>query len=329
MKKILSISALFPALAAQAMFDARSSASFNPTLTTFASGIAQGMDISDATFLAPIVRAGANTGKYKRFDLKEQIVIYETARALGQLPNEINRNAVDVSFDCKPQALMTTVDDEEREDDSSSLDESRIQGVISSSYRSLLYRVMAKLRAGKAAHATYGGWYDPAVNPIGELNQAIVDLAMACGLMPNKLWIDLGMWNVLTQHPAVQDKVAGIEIGASVAAIKKMLTNNPAIEIKVGTTIYDSGNPGANSAAGKFIGGGTAFLFRSETSPSMEDPSFAKIITKNGNLLGDVRTWRKEPVADCHGVFWSEDIQVTAPVTGLRIDLKGAPALNT
>lgn len=329
MKKHLSIAALFPALAAQAMFDARSSASFNPTLTTFASGIAQSVDISDATFLAPIVRAGVNTGKYNRYDLKEQIVIYETARALGQLPNEINLNAEKVPFDCAPNALMTTIDDAEREDDSSAMDETRIQGVVTSAMRSLLYRVMTKLRAGKAAHATFGAWYDPAVNPVSELNQAIVDLAMACGLMPNRLWIDLGMWNVLTQHPAVQDKVAGIEIGASVAAIKKMLTNNPGIEIKIGTAIYDSGNPGANAVAGKFIGGGTSFLFRAENSPSMEDPSFAKIITKNGDLFGDVRSWRREPVADCHGVFWSQDIQVTAPVTGLRIDLKGAPSLNT
>lgn len=308
-----------------ALFDARSSASLNPTLTTFAAAVAAEIDISDATFLAPIVETGSTLGHFKRYDQKEAIVVYETARAMGQMPNEIGFTADDPTFDCKPHALACTIDDDERENDAVNLDEIRIRDVVTAYRRAFLQRVVGKLRAAKAAHATRGAWLDPAVNPIMELNGSIAEVAQDTGYMPNSLWLDMGMWTCLTNHPAVLDRVSGIEVGASLAAIAKMLTNNPAIQIKIGTAIYDPGKRGANAVAPKFIGGGTCFVFYKDTNPTMHDPSFAKTFSKNGDITGDVRSWRKEPVADCHGVFASEDIQVTSSVSGIRIDLKGAP----
>lgn len=304
--------------------DARSSASFNPTLTTFAADAASEVDISDALFLAPVVTVPSNRGYYKEYKRKEQIVVYNTTRALGQQPNMIGYTKKDATYDCAPQALGTFIDDATRDDTTDGgalLDEDGIADVVKAARRSLFYRVIAEIRAAKSAEEKLGNWNDAAVNPIKELNTLIVKLAKQCGLLPNRLWIDLSMWNTLTQHPLVLKAVSGVHAAVTLDIVRQLLTNNPAIQIKVGTAVVDTGNPGSNDASADFIGSGSCFLFYAESSPSRRSPNFASIFSKNADLLGDVRSWREEPCVDKHAVMWSDDIRIPSAISGARIDL--------
>lgn len=319
-------SKVFSKIAARAMFDARSTASYNPTLTNYATEVAAEIDISDALFLAPVIPVVTTKGNYKQYAQKDQIVIYNTARALGGQPNMIGLNATDAAYSCTPQALGSFVDDQERDDapDAGSLlDEKKIGNVVRSARRSLLNRVIAKLRTSKAAHGTRGKWNLATVDPIKELNDTIVERAQATGLLMNRIWMDLSMWNTLINHKKVTDRMVGAEVAAAnLLRIKSMLTANPGIEIKIGVGIGDTGNPGSNAASGNFIGAGSCFVFYAENSPDEFSPNFAGIFSKYDNLIGPVKSWREEPATDKHAVLWSDDIQVMSSICGERIDLQ-------
>lgn len=303
--------------------DVRSSASYNPTLTTYAQGVAQDIDTSDADFLSPQVPVATSTGYYKSWSAKDLLQMPETERPIGGKPNRITFAASDPTYNCTPHGLEAVVDDEERpagQDNSPvSIDEVKIRGVVDASRRARLNRVLTTIRASVSAQSGRGQWSDPDKDPIAEIDEQIFNIAKTTGILPNRMWIDMIAWNKLAHHPKVIARQPGAEVvNMNTVKLQSMLSNNPALEIKVGVAVYDQNKRG-NSKNATFIGNGDVFVFYANPMPTVFDPSFAKTFGKGLAGIDQVKTYREEPTNDVHAVLWSEQNKVTTSDVARRI----------
>ncbi len=299
----------------------RSAASANPTLTNYAFGIAQDMRSALANFIAPEVEVPAGMGQFKSFSDKDAFQVYETARPMGGKPNRIQFLATDGTFNCKPQALEVTVDDEERrvagEVDPIRLDESKIRTLISSCMLAREVRVFAKVNAVTAV-TNRGQWPDPDVDPIAELDEQILAIVTATGMMPNRLAIGIGAWNTLRNHPKVLARQPGaVVVGLTLPQLSAMLIN-PAIEIRVGIISKDTVKFGKDKSATNVMGA-VAVPFIGSNSPTQFDPSWIKTFVPRYGGVDQVRTYRDEPNLDVHLTEWGEDVQVTGTACAKRL----------
>jgi hypothetical protein len=298
----------------------RSQASANSTLTNYAYGLAQDMLSALAEFFAPTCPVGSTVGQFKKFDDKNAFQIYETARALGGPATRIEFETSDASYNCKPQALETTVDDDERDaagdDDPIRLDESRVRTLVSSAQLAHENRVLAKVNTVSAV-AGAGVWSDVDVDPIKEIDEQIIAIATATGMMPNALGLGLGAWNVVRNHPKVIARQPGAAIvGVSLAQFAAMLVN-PGIECRVGILSKDTTLFGKAKSATNIMGAVVVPFIRS-ANPTQYDPSFMKTFAGRRGGVAQVWTYR-EPRMDVHAVDWTEDIQITGTACAKRI----------
>lgn len=298
----------------------RSQASLNPTLTNYAYGIAQDLRSALANFLAPEVEVPAGIGQFKSFNDKNAFQVYDTGRAIGGKPNRIQFAASDGTFNCKPQALEATVDDEERrvagDADPIRLDQSKIRTLITSTTLAREVRVFAKAATISAVNGA-GVWTDKDIDPIKELDEQILAIATETGIMPNRLALGLGAWAVLRANPKVIARQPGAAlVGLSLPQLSSMLMN-PAIECRVGMLSKDTVKFGQTKSASNVMGA-SAFLFIGGDNATQYDPSFMKTFVPRYGGVDQVRTYRDEPNLDVHLVEWGEDIQVTGSACAKR-----------
>ncbi len=268
-------------------------------------------------------RSGPYTGGYfqfKKFDDKNAFQIYETARAVGGPATRIEFKATDASYNAKPQALEVTVDDSEREaagaEDPLRLDESKIRTLISCEALAHENKVLTLVNTLTAVVGA-GVWSDVDVDPIKEIDEQIVAIATATGMMPNALGIGLSAWNVLRNHPLVTKRLPSVDVGgATLEQLARMLIN-PAIECRVGIISKDTTKFGATKVATNIMGAVVVPFIRSP-NPTQYDPSWMKTFTTRRGGAAGVWTYR-EPRMDVHAVDWSEDIQITGPACANRI----------
>jgi len=300
----------------------RSQASANPTLTNYASGLAQDLSSALAEFLAPTVEVPSTIGQFKRFDDKNAFQVYETARAIGGKANRIEFETDDPNYNAKPQALEITVDDAERDaadaEDPIRLDESKVKTLLSTTAVSHEVKVIAKTIGTLTPVAGLGVWSNPDIDPVAELDQLIDEMTVACGMMPNALALGVPAWRVIRNHPLIRQRQPGAElIGLTPAQFASMLLN-PAIEIRIGVLSKDTTKFGKAAAKANIVGANVLTFIRSK-NPTQYDPSFAKTFTGRRGGVTSVRTYREDPHNDVHLVDWSEDIQVTGSACGKLI----------
>jgi len=301
-----------------------STAAINPTLTTYAQGVSQDLagDISD--FIAPYVVVGASAGRFKQFDDKNSFLAYaETRRGIGGTATRLKFEATDGTYDCEPNALEIPIDDTERSragEWQDRLERSKSRSLITTARVSRADRVMTIIKAAITAVVGKGVWSNAANDPIAELNEQILAIAIACGMMPNRLALGLGAWATLRDHPKVIERQPGAElIGLTVEQLAKMLLN-PAMEIKIGTLSKTTAWGKANSKSN--IVGDEAFMFIGSASPSEYDPSAVKTFTTQEGSVTAVRVYRDEAArSDILAVDWSEQIQVTSSIGIKRITI--------
>ncbi len=298
----------------------RSQASANPTLANYAYGLAQDFLSALAEFFAPTCEVGSSIGQYKAFDDKNAFQVYETERALGGPATRIEFKTSDAFYNAKPNALETTVDDAEREsadaEDPIRLDESKIRTLVQSAQLAHEVKVLAVVNALTAVTGV-GVWSDVDVDPIKEIDEQIIAIATATGMMPNALGLGLGAWNVLRNHPKVIKRMPGAAVvGLSLSQLASMLVN-PAIECRVGILSKDTTKFGAAKNAVNIMGAVVVPFIRS-ANPTQYDPSFMKTFTTRRGGASNVWTYR-EPRMDVHAVDWSEDVKVTGSTCAKRI----------
>lgn len=302
-----------------------SPAAFNATLTNYAQGAS--VDLakdSTAAFIAPWTVTGRANGQYKRYDDASAFAVYDTARPIGGKRKRITFAADDPYYNCRPNGLEIPTDDFELEQagvqgDKFPLIQAKIRMLISAAYRSREKAVWDKVKAGKAAvGGGVGVWNTDTVSPIEEINAQILAIATETGMMPNRMVLGLGAWAIVTDHPLVIARRAGVSSDAvGLSDFAKMLMN-PSIEIKVGIIPYNAAGKGATKANANVVGS-ECFVFIGSDQPDTIDPSFAKSFSTYGRGVDQVKTYREGDLLDIAAVDWSEDVVVTAPLSGRRI----------
>lgn len=302
----------------------RSQASANPTLTNYATGVAQDTTKALAEFIAPTVEVPSTLGQFKKFDDKNAFQVYDTARAMGGSATRIEFAASDAHYDCKPQALEITIDDMERDAagdaDPIRLDESKVKTLVTTSQVSHEAKVIATTVDAVTPEADLGVYSDASVDPVKEIDGVIQKIVADTGMMPNRMVLGLSAWAIIKNHPKVIARQPGAaNIGVTFQQFAAMLLN-PAIEIRVGIISKDTAKFG--KAANKVeIIGAKLLIFIGSDSPTQYDPSFAKTFTGKRGGVTAVRTYREEPFNDVHLVDWSEDIEIVSTISGRVIAL--------
>lgn len=303
-----------------------SPAAFNATLTNYAQGASVDLSQSStAAFVAPWTVTGRANGQYKRYDDASAFAIYDTARPIGGKRKRITFAADDPYYNCRPNGLEIPTDDFEVEQagvqgDKFPLIQAKIRMLISAAYRSREKAVWDKVKAGKAATGGLGVWSNAAVSPIVQMNAEIKAITDETGIMPNRGVISLGAWAVITDHALVIARRAGVSAeSVGLSDFAKMLLN-PAMELRVGIIPYNTAGKGATKANANVMGS-EVFVFIGQDSPDAIDPSFAKSFSTYGRGVDQVKTYREGDLLDIAAVDWSEDVIVTAPLSGRRITL--------
>ena len=301
----------------------RTQSVLNQTLTNYAYGLEQDVRSAIADFIAPPTPVGVSIGQFKSFGDKNAFVVYETARALGGPATRVAFSASDSTFNCKPQALEVPIDDAERapDGDDLNLEQARIRTLVVNGAVAHENKVMVAAKAAVSAESGKGNWSSANVDPIAELDEQIEALAIATGMMPNRIVLGIGALRILRNNPKVVAKFPGAAaVGVSVPQVASLLLN-PGIDIRVGVLSKDSTKLGQTKSAANIVGA-ECFIFLGSATPTQFDPSFMKTFMIRGGSVTAVRQYRDENVrSDIYATDWSEDVKVTGTACVKRLTI--------
>lgn len=305
------------------------SAAMNQQLTAFAVGYMNSETMRDALALAerlaPIAPVPGSTGQYKIFNEGNGIIIEDTARALGGDPKRITFGATDGTYNCKPQALEVTVDEEERNQAGPDnavaqqlLDTGKIQALLNTTALSHT-KAVTDLCEAVTAEAGLGVWSNPDIDPVDQIDQVLDSMATACMTRMNlKVTMSLTSWRIIRNHPKVKARTTGVQVGGiSLQQLESMLAI-PA-QCEAHAVVAATTKPGQTVAKAR-LAVGSVFIHISLPSPTVYDHSGFKTFTVGQRMVTDVRTW--EPpngLYRAHFTHWSRDIKQTSTLAFKRI----------
>ncbi|MBP8654959.1 MAG: hypothetical protein KBF08_00295 [Kiritimatiellae bacterium] len=293
------------------------------TLVSYARGLSQDMSKSLAEFIAPTVVTGIASGKYKDFSDKNAFKVPVTRRAVGGKASRIGFESEDKDFNCEPNALEATIDDFERLQagtDQAMLEEAKTRDAVSTARLSHEKETFDLVRASVPAVAERGVWSSNDNDPIDELDEQIEAIALATGLMPNRMVIGLSAFRKLRKNTKVIGRMPGAANATlSIEALAAMLIN-PGIDIRVGSLAYDTAAAG-KTKSNAFVVGADVFLFYASQNATQYDPSFAKTFSARAGNIFDVRMYREEPRVDVIAVDWTKQTKVVSALCGRRLSI--------
>jgi len=299
-------------------------ATVNKHLSNYAYGLAQDLSKGLAAFVAPEVPTGSASGQYKKYDDKNAFQIYNTRRAVGGKVRRIEFEATDPVFNCAPNGLEIGIDDHERElageGNEVQLQEAKTRTLVTSAAISHENEVFTTIFAALAAVGGKGVWSNPDVDPIDEIDEQIEDIAVATGMMPNRMALGIGAWRVIKNHPKIKGRLAGIKESLRLEAFAGMLLN-PSIDVRMGILSKDTTKFGAAKAAVNIVGA-EVLIFSGSDTPTVYDPSFAKTFRTRSGGVDRVETYRDEGSnSDIIRAQWTNQILITGSACGRRISL--------
>lgn len=303
------------------MPSARSTASYNPTLTNYAQGLSQELTSRLADFMMPRVPVPSGMGQYKRYNDKVAFQVYETGRAIGGAATRIHFDATDPTFNTKPHGLEITIDDEEREkagDHQGTLERGKISTLVQNASLSREKKVIDVIKANVTAVADIGDWTSVAIDPVSQIDKLIIQINNAIGRMPNRIAWGLTAWAGFRSHPKVRERQPGATlIGLTTAQANAMFI--APLQHEVGTLVYDQAKFG-KTKSNKQIMGDDVFIFYASPNPDQFDPSFAKCFSTGRGSVESVMSYREEnSFSDVYRVAWGEDPQVVSTAAVRRI----------
>lgn len=303
----------------------RTQGSLNPTLTNYAKGIAQERASAVAEFIAPTVSVGASIGQFKKFDDKNAFQVLDASLPDGADPKRIEFGVGDGTFNCRPYALEVRITKPELDaigdNDPLDIQQAKIDTLISSAVLSHEDAVLTKAKAGLSAVLNKGNWSSGSVDPIQELDEQIMAIAVETGMMPNSILMGIGAWNVFRNHPKVIARMPGAAlIGVTTQQAAAFLLN-PGLEIRVGILSKDTVKFGAAKNATNMVGA-EVFVFHRSANPSTYDPSFAKTFRVNGSGIESVYSYdAPNGLYQGHIVYWSVDTQIASLPCARRLSI--------
>lgn len=301
----------------------RTQASLNATLTNYARGIAQDRASAVAEFLAPTVPIGASIGQFKKFDDKNAFQAIDASLPDGADPKRIEFGVSDGTFNCRPYALEVRITKPELdaigENDPLDLQQAKIDALVTSAIIAHEEKVLATVKAGLAAVSGKGNWSNTSVDPIREIDEQIMSIAVDTGLMPNAILFGIGAWNVFRNHPKVIARMPGAAIVGVTTSQAAAFLLNPGLEIRVGVLSKDTAKFGRDKDAVNIVGN-EVFIFVRSANPTTYDPSFAKTFRVNGSGIDAVYSYdAPNGLYQGHIVYWSVDTQIVSAPCARRL----------
>ena len=296
---------------------------FNQHLSNYAAGIMPDVMplINEADLFAPRVPVGTNTGTYNTFNANNAFTEYDAARAYGAAAQRIKFGSDVGQFNCSPFALEIPVDEAELPDDAQAADlvrEAKTRTVVTSAALSHYNRVMGLLVAGVGAVNARGNWSNANVDPIGEIDEQILAVWTATGMVPNRIVMDLGAWNLARNNPLTRARWTGLEAAVSGDHFRGALLN-PEAELRI-SKAQSSGRFAVAAKAKTPVIGTRCWIMFTSMAPSQYDPSAAKTFVRTLDMLQGVRTYQ-EPRAEIVAVDWSADVRIIGNALIRRIDV--------
>lgn len=317
-----------------------SSATLNYQLTDFATGHMNDLSAAYAYAerICPTVRVPGTHGQYKKFDDVNSFQTYNTARALGGDPTRVEFSAEDEFFNCTPQALEVTVDEEERRQAGENnavaqqlLDEGKIKAVLNASALSFAYKRTNYVINNTTPVANRGNFSNPNIDPIDQLDEQLDQLSLACGSINFlKVTLDVAAWRTIRSHPLVKRRLTGVQVSEISIDQLKMMLLFP-VDVMVAALSYSGANKGpvggTGAAAGEQTGkkrllAGNILVHYSAPDPTMFDPSAFKCFVAGQSNVQAVRSYMApNGLYGGHIVDWSEDIEQTSNIAMARLQL--------
>lgn len=300
----------------------------NTHLSNFAAGIAPDLRSALANFLAPQVATGTSSGQYKSYNEKNAFQVYETLRAIGGENQMIEFDASDPTFICQPRGLSIGIDDHERNragvNDGPAqrmLEEAKVQTLVSTTALSHEVAVFAKLYATVTAEVGVGVWSNAANDPVADIDAAILAIANASGMMPNRMVMGLGAWSVFKNHTLVKARQPGAEVQGLSAEKARGMFLNPAIDLRIGVMAKDTTKMGKTKSGANVVGNEVVIFFNSD-NPTPYDPGFMKTFTPRVGSIDSVLTYRDNSRnSDIYKTNWEDAITVVSTSMVKRITL--------
>ncbi len=298
-------------------------ASYNPTLTSYAQGLAQDLSSALASFVAPKVRVPSSVGSYKAYDDKNAFQTCDTSRATGGRARRIDFASSDPTYNCQPQALEIAIDDAERDaagESQPALEEGKTRALLSAALLSHEDKVITQMKTLTAVGGA-GNWTNTSVDPVAELDEQIDAITRECGQMPNAVVFGLGAWRLFRQHPKVLARQPGAALIGVTEQQAATLLLNPALTVRVSVLSKDTAKSGAAANKSSLMGS-EVFVFLRSPNPTLYDPSWMKTFVAGDGGVSGVRQYRDEAArSDVIAIDWSEDIRICCAPGARRLSI--------
>jgi hypothetical protein len=265
--------------------------------------------LAEAEFLAPRVVTGAKKGEFAKFDTKMAFLEYQTQRAIGGARRRIKFAGSTGTFVCKPEALEIGLDDAEVENDASrpKQERAKVRTLLSNYANSRMKRAwtLATTSGNYTATAVTnaGKWSDPNVDPIGKLDDTIVEFVNRSGAMPNRMLLALDNWVTLRNHPEVIKRQPGsANIGVSLEQLSAMLCLP--LEIRISQTYIGTTGFGSSTDVKAAKVKGYSMIWKADQMPTAEDASAFKTMVVGDTPFDGVMMYRDNTCAS--DIFYIE-----------------------
>lgn len=319
----------------------------DPILTGFSVGYQE--QTLYGTRLAPEMRVGAKSGRYRVFD-RSHWLIYRSRREPGTVARTIQpRKWSEDTYKTQQHALKQLITDEERRELASqggladavfggSLDINPEQEAVEDTAGSLLREheqlVASRFRntanyaaghttalAGAAKWSDYTGGTASTSNPVADIRTAAFKVYLDTGRWPNTMIIPVDALGVIEQHPRVVDRFKNFSLAEPEAW--KALINVPAPE---NFFIVDSKyNAAQNVDAAESISsfwGQDVWIGLVDPTPGQKTKTFAKtfVYPQPDGSIRAVDSWRDNDLrGDWYRTFYEYDVKIVSNVAGYLI----------
>lgn len=284
--------------------------------------------LDEIAFFAPTAATGTLSGRYAKFHAQQHFLRIRTKRAAMGETATARWAAEMVPFLLDNDALKIGIDNEIEIplalDGGTMLERSRLSTLQSQSIVSLASGVHEMVRGEVPADDVWGDWIKDNVNPIVELKLAALRIYKRTGFYPNRIGFSPLMWHCLTENVQVKGEYKNFLPMLDPAMLSKRIPGNPEMRILRGAGL-EGGFDQENAQLAPFVGEG-AWVFFSNPVKSVEEPSFANVLSMDPALFGGVYEYMSEDGT----VRWLRRAWHTQPVIrssllAVRIALKTIP----
>lgn len=301
----------------------------HPYLTSYANSVV-GEDIQKLAglidIIAPRVPVMGRTFRYSQWSNKVAMQVQETLRGLGQSAGRVAYGADSTEVTLQTHALDIAIDDQERRNAEGlalALEKNKLNTLVKTATRSLLQRVVTAANTALGA-ATGGNWTSAAVDPVAEIDAAMLAIHTAANILPSHIIYGLSAWNTFRNNPKFLARFSGVEV----QAISPMMLEqrgmflNPQTKIVIADQAYDSAALGLSASLTKFLGA-TAWLIYNNPTPDTADASFMKnFYNQSTGLLTVGQLYRDASArSDVLPVDWDSLVVTTNSAAGSKFTI--------